>query len=186
MEKINYAMSSYSLLIAFVLVLPFLITACFDDNKIVDNNKESNIAIVKKYFQAIDNRDTNAMSDVFAIGAKQDFVGNDPIIGIKEIDAKLELVLSQLASMKTEFINFVADGSTVFAHVKHNAVFKEGGAFKNRTGITPPVMVLAEPVKVSWQAMASFKIEDGRIVEEIIIRDELAILQQLGTLTLLK
>ncbi|MBU0991026.1 MAG: nuclear transport factor 2 family protein [Proteobacteria bacterium] len=184
MEKINYAISSYSLIMLLVIALPFVITGCFGENKIVCANKDDNITVVKKYFRAIDNRDTNAMNDLFAIDAIQDFVGNDPIIGVKAIVTKLELVLSQLTSIKTEFVNFIANGDTVFAHVKHVAVFKAGGAFLNRTGINPPLMVLKEPVKVSWQVMATFQLKDGRIVEEIIVRDELAILQQIGTLTL--
>ncbi|MBU4011133.1 MAG: nuclear transport factor 2 family protein, partial [Proteobacteria bacterium] len=161
---------------------PFMITGCFD-NKITDGNKEGNIAAVKKYFNAIDNKAASAMSVLFAADARQDFVGNDPIIGVKSIETKLELALSQFESMKTEFINFAADGNSVFAHVKHTAVFKAGGAVKNRPGITPPVVIFTEPVTVSWQAMASFRFEDGLIVEEIIVRDELAILQQIGTLT---
>ena len=184
MEKSNYVVRSISAWMILAIIFLLITTGCYGENKMIDNNKESNIAIVKNYFRAIDNRDAGAMSDLFTVDAKQDFVGNDPIVGVKAIGETLELVLSQLESMKTEFINFVADGDTVSAHVKHVAVFKAGGAFKNRTGITPTVMILSDPMNVSWQAMATFRIEDDKIVEEIIIRDELAILQQLGVITL--
>ncbi len=184
MEKINYVINSYPVLMLLAIAISFIITGCFGGHKIVGANKNGNIVIVKKYFRAIDNRDASAMSDLFDRDARQNFVGNDPIVGVKAIETKLELVLSQIESMKTEFVNFIAEGNTVFAHVKHVAVFKTGGAFKNRTGIHPPVIVLAEPTNVSWQAMVTFQLKDGLIVEELIVRDELAILQQLGTITL--
>ncbi len=186
MEKINVAVNFHSVLMLLAIVLPFIIAGCLagQDKMMGGADKAGNIAIVKKYFKAIDNRDASAMPDLFAVDAEQNFVGNDPIVGIKAIETKLELVLAQVESMKTEFVNFIAEGNTVFAHVKHVAVFKAGGAFKNRPGIIPPVIVLAEPTNVSWQAMATFQLKDGLIVEELIVRDELAILQQLGTIAM--
>lgn len=183
MEKIHYAVNSYSLLILLAVLVPFIIAGCFGGQKIAGESNDGNVAVVKKYFKAIDNRDAGAMPGLFAVDAKQGFVGNAPIIGIKAIEIKLELILSQIESMKTEFINFTSEGDTVVAHVKHDAVFKAGGAFKNRAGIHPPLIVLTESTNVSWQAIASFRLKDGLIVEEQIVRDELAILQQLGTIT---
>ena len=184
MEKINFAMNSFSQFVFLIIILPLMIAVCSVDTVAAANNNDANIAVVKNYFQNIDNRDARAMSDIFALHARQDFVGHEPIVGVKAIETKLELIFSQLESMETEFIHIFAAKDTVLAHVRHVAVFKAGGALKNRIGISPPVIVLPDSVKVSWQAMAIFQLEGGLIVEETIIRDELAMLQNIGTITL--
>ncbi len=145
---------------------------------------DANIDIVLAYFDAIDNRDASTMPELFAVDATQDFVGKDPIIGVEAIEANLALVLSQLESIETEVLNIVAEDNTVGIHVKHVAVFPPGGAFKNRDSVVPTLMVFEEATTIIWQAMATFEIESGKIIEEIIVRDELSMLMQMGPLTI--
>ena len=158
-----------------LVVLIFMLAGCGSDDK------EDHIAVVKEYFQAVDKRNVSAIPVLFTEDATQEFVGNSGVIvGAEAIAKQLELALSQLDSMKTDFIAFVEENNTVFAHVKHTAVFKAGGAFKNREGITPPVVVFEESKTVAWQAMAIFKLDHGMIVDEKIVRDDVSIAIQMG------
>ncbi len=180
MKKHNPVLKPKFIFNLLVIVLMFLLVGCVDEKK----QKAVNISVVMDYFEAIDNRDASAMPELFAVDATQDFVGKDPLIGVEVIEANLALVLSQLQSIETEFLNLIAEKDTVLAHVKHVAVFSAGGVFKNRMGIIPPVMIFKEPTTVTWQALATFQLKGGMIVNEVIVRDELTMVKQMGTPTI--
>ena len=166
--------------IILILVIVFGLRSASANNR----DKSTDIDAVLAYFSAIDTSDSAKIPELFAADATQEFMGNDPIVGVDAIKSQFELSLAQLQSMKTDVIDMVAENGVVGIHVKHTAVFKAGGAFKNRAGIVPPMVIFQEPVDVVWQAMALFRLKDGMITEEIIIRDELSILTQVGTLSL--
>jgi hypothetical protein len=69
----------------------------------------------------------------------------------------------------------ISQGDEVAAVIAHDVRF-------GPVVLTPLGPCLAAGARASWQAMAFFRIAQGRIVEERVIRDEMAIIRQLGLL----
>lgn len=83
-------------------------------------------------------------------------------------------------SMKTTVHHMVAEGNLVLAHVSHDLTPKRGTMIP-----TPRIgcMVQASGDTIHWEAMALFKVENGKIAEEWISRDDLGQLLQQGKIT---
>ncbi|MRR18322.1 MAG: nuclear transport factor 2 family protein [Deltaproteobacteria bacterium] len=164
-------------------ILAFIIAGC-SGNADDLTTQQQNIAVVRSYFTALDNNTPAAIPILFAADATQEFVGNPTIVGGDAILQQFQLAWAQMQSMHTEYLTTVAEGDTVVVQVRHDAVFKAGGAVKTRTGVTPPFVVFAADTPITWRALAVFKLRDGKIIEETIIRDELAIMMQIGAVTI--
>jgi predicted SnoaL-like aldol condensation-catalyzing enzyme len=83
-------------------------------------------------------------------------------------------------SMKTTVHHMVAEGDLVVAHVSHDLTPRAGTMIPSpRIGC----MVQASGGTIHWEAMALFKVENGKIVEEWISRDDLGQLLQQGKIT---
>lgn len=145
----------------------------------------SNIDIVLRYFSAIDNRDSSVLPDIFAETATQEFLGLPTISGISDIVEKFNLQVSQLDSMTSEILDVVSGENTVVIQVRHTAVIKSGGVFLTRSGIQPSNIVgpFSTPTTIEWRALALFKLENGKVISEVIIRDDLGVLMQTRTVT---
>ncbi len=146
--------------------------------------EQLNIAVVRGYFTALDNKDAAAIQNLFAADARQEFVGNPPIVGLAAISQQFQISEAQLQSMKTTYLTTVAKGDTVVVQVRHDAVFKSAGAIRTRNGITPSLVIFPQETPITWRALAVFKVQNGKIVEEIIIRDELSMMMQMGSVVL--
>jgi ketosteroid isomerase-like protein len=146
--------------------------------------EQLNTAVVHGYFTALDSNDAAAIPNLFAADARQEFVGNAPLVGVAAILQQFQISEAQLQSMKTEYLTTVADGDTVVVQVRHDAVFKSGGAIKTRNGVTPGLVIFSQVTPITWRALAVFKLLNGKIVEEIIIRDELSMMMQMGSVVL--
>lgn len=177
------SMASQLIVNLHLMILVCVVVGCAGnaDNLTIE---QINVAVVHNYFTALDNNDDTAIPNLFASDATQEFVGTDPLVGVNAILHLFQLQGAQLKSMKTTYLTTVAAGDSVVVQVRHEAVFKSGGAVRTRTGVTPPVVIFAADTPITWRALAVFKLKDGKIVEETIIRDELAIMMQIGAVTL--
>ena len=148
------------------------------------SQRDMNVSVVQKYFIALDKNDPAAIQNLFAADASQEFIGNAPLVGVAAILLQFQASEAQLQSMQTTCLTTVAEGDTVVVQVRHNAVFKSGGAIRTRIGVTPGLVIFSKATPITWRALAVFRIQNGKIVEEIIIRDELSMMMQMGTVVL--
>lgn len=147
MLKLKFITSQLVVCLHFVILAAALAGCAGNaDNLTVD---QQNIIVVRAYFTALDNNDSAAIQKLFDANATQEFVGSDPLVGVDAILHLFQLQGAQLKSMKTTFLTSVADGDTVAVQVRHDAVFKAGGAVKTRTGVTPPVVIFAADTPIT-------------------------------------
>lgn len=138
----------------------------------------SDEAIVRRYFrEVVDGRRSEALSELFAPDCR--IVRADrgsAIEGIAALERFVRMSVRAVPEIRTTFRQVVADGAgSVAVAVEHEVRFGPLVA-------TPLGLCLARGRRVSWSAMAFFRIEEGRIVEERVVRDEIGILAQLGML----
>jgi predicted ester cyclase len=138
-------------------------------------SQADNKAIVQRYFdEVIDAGNRGAMAELFADGAVQHFPGRD-----LRFDAQAGAPMAASRKMTTTIHHWLVDGDHVMAHLTHEVTFPPDTRFATQAG---PVEVSGR--SVHWDAMALFRVEDGRIAEEWVNRDELAILAQLDAIEL--
>ena len=154
---------------------------------------ERNKKIVKRYFVEIIDRmgvgDASSdqwqtqtdevekvFDELFAADAIQHFPGLPP----SPPKGLLNVIKRGLnMSMKTTFHHLIAEGDLVLAHVSHALSPKSGSKIPSpRIGCLIP----SDGETVRWEAMALFKLKNGKIVEEWISRDDLGLLLQTGKL----
>jgi ketosteroid isomerase-like protein len=138
-------------------------------------SNEVNRAIVQRYFdEVIDAGNRGAMAELFAAGGMQHFPGRD-----LKFDPAAGAPMAASRKMKTTIHHWLVDGDHVVTHLTHEVTFPADTRFATQIG---PVEVSGR--SVHWDAMALFRIEGGRIAEEWVNRDELAILAQLDAIEL--
>jgi predicted SnoaL-like aldol condensation-catalyzing enzyme len=137
--------------------------------------EEANKAVVQRYFDdVIDGGNRAVMAELFLPGAVQHFPGRaltfNPDTGAQMAPSR---------SMKTTIHHWLVDGDLVLAHLTHEVTFPPGGQFATQAGT-----VDVGGRSVHWDAMALFRLHDGKIAEEWVNRDELSILAQLDAFEL--
>lgn len=182
MKKLNFLMNQLFVNLCFIITACVVAGCSSTANEPTQN--DINIAVVHGYFTALDNNDPTAIQNLFASDASQEFVGNAPLVGVAAILQQFQASEAQLQSMKTTYLTTVAEGDAVVVQVQHDAVFKSGGAIKTRNGVTPGLVIFSQATPMTWRALAMFKVQNGQIVEEIIIRDELSMMMQMGSVVL--
>jgi predicted SnoaL-like aldol condensation-catalyzing enzyme len=137
--------------------------------------QEANKATVQRYFdEVIDGGNRAAMADLFLPGALQHFPGRD-VTFTPETGA----TMAPSRTMKTTIHHWLMDGELVLAHLTHEVAFPPSGQFATQIGA-----VDVGGRSVHWDAMALFRLQDGKIAEEWVNRDELSILAQLDAVEL--
>lgn len=167
----------YSIL---ALVLPQLLAA---QNATVHSStheeREKNKAVVELYFhQVLDRRNFDLIRHIYADQATIHFPGKPTVKGIAEMEKTVREALSGAESFQTNIIDLVAEGDIVVARIQHIAKYSSGFRWQNRAGVLPPSIAVDQ---ARWDAMTLFRIKSGKIVEQVICRDELAVLIQNGT-----
>ena len=98
-----------------------------------------------------------------------------PINGVEQLEAFLGGARFSIERTDTTIHQLLADGDTVLAHLEHTASFRAPIR-------TPWGLKDVSGKQVTWSAFARFRCERGKIAEEWVIRDEVAIFKQLGFL----
>ena len=130
-----------------------------------------------QYFQDIlDGKQFNQMPDVFTsdvVMHRQDGAWSSLYV----IQPLFEGMLTPHA-MKTTIHEVVASGNYVAVRLTHTMTFASDHAFmQSRLGMQDV------PGKhITWEAMAMFRVDGGKIAEEWVSDDELGKLLQIGTL----
>ncbi|MNC36552.1 SnoaL-like polyketide cyclase [compost metagenome] len=134
---------------------------------------KSNLDVVKSYFKyCVDGKQTNRVSEFFA----EDVVVHrpecaEPIVGVAKFKAALQLhVTDRYESIHTTFQKEIIAGDVVVVALKHEA---KGSNTWHGFDVTGK--------DLSWTALTYFRFNaSGKVIEEIVERNELFMAKQLG------
>ena len=105
-----------------------------------------------------------------------DDAGRGPsLVGVAGIQSVVERAHRYFDEFRATVLDLVEQGDTVAVRVRHEAVYR--GEWRTRIGTFD---VAGKPT--AWEAMALFRLRDGKIVEERVFRDELGMLLNVGAL----
>jgi predicted SnoaL-like aldol condensation-catalyzing enzyme len=137
-----------------------------------------NKTIVERYFrEALDQRRFDLLPDLLA----RDVVLHRPGFDVTGLDAavlRLRAVFQDYAAFSTELSGLIAEGEVVAVRVTHHARVRPH-IFHSRAGDVK----LAAEQDLRWTAIVQFRLKDGKIAEEWVMRDELGMLVQMGRVT---
>jgi predicted ester cyclase len=137
---------------------------------------EANKDLVRQYFAALDSRVPGAATAMLAPDAiihRSDVP--EPIVGREGMQRFSERNRPLYTSFRTEIDDLIAEGDKVVARIRHYVGFDSD--WQSPIGVVP-----AKGREGWWGATAIFQIRDGQIVEEWVARDDLGLLQRLGSL----
>ena len=132
--------------------------------------------IVARYFQALEDGDPSVIPEVFAADCRV-FRPElaEPLIGVEAIKAVVVRAHRLFDEFKAAILDSLEDGDRVAVRIRHEAVYR--GEWRTRIGTFD---LAGKPTR--WEAMALFRLRDGKIVEERVFRDELGMLLDVGAL----
>jgi len=137
-----------------------------------------NKAVVERYFrEVLDQKRIELMPDLFSRDAVLHRPGFD-VNGVEMAMQRLRAVLQDYTAFTTELSGLIAEGDMVSVRVRHRTRTRPGSIFRSRAG---DVAIAAEQ-PLEWSAIVQFRLQDGRIAEEWVMRDELGMLIELGRL----
>lgn len=141
----------------------------------MSGDEARNKRAVERYFrEVLDGGRIELVRELFTAQAVVHRPGFD-IAGREAIAAYLRGRLPDYAAFATELAGLIAEDDLVAVRVTHRARMRPH-TFRSRAG----ALRLAGEREVSWTAIVQFRLEDGRIAEEWVARDELGLLAQLG------
>ena len=137
-----------------------------------------NKAVVERYFaEVLDQKRLDVMPELMARDAILHRPGFD-VVGIDAAMQRLRAVLQDYLKFASELSGLMAEGDMVAVRVRHR-VRARPHTFRSRAG---EVRIPAER-DLEWSAIVQFRLRDGKIAEEWVMRDELAMLAQMGKIT---
>ena len=134
-----------------------------------------NKAIVERYFhEVLDRKKIELMPELFAPDAVLHRPGLD-VVGRDAAMQRLRGVLQDYSAFSTELSGLIGEGDRVSVRVLHRVRVRPH-TFRSRAG----EVKIAEERDLQWTAIVQFRLKDGKIAEEWVMRDELGMLIQLG------
>jgi predicted ester cyclase len=137
------------------------------------SNLETNKAIALRLIEVFNSRQLEVLEDVlhpeFRGRGISAFAPDDPEVGPIARRNLYEMFLQAIPDARGEVLDLVAEGDKVVLH--------------DRFGGTHRGELLGHPGTgdhIEWMAIHIYTIRDGKIIEDAYMRDELAIVQQLG------
>lgn len=135
-----------------------------------------NKAVVERYFrEVLDGRKVELMPELFA----RDVVLHRPGFDVAGLDAamqRLRAVLKDYSAFSSELSGLMGEADMVSVRVFHRTRVHPH-AFRSRAGDVN----LPREQALNWTAIAQFRMKDGKIAEEWVMRDELGMLLQMGS-----
>ena len=133
-----------------------------------------NKAVIERYFrEVLDQKRFEVMPDLIAHDAVLHRPGFD-VKGLPAAVQRLRAVLQDFTAFSTEISGLMAEGDMVSARVHHRTRVRPH-TFRSRAG-----EVMTGEQGLEWTAIVQFRLKDGKIAEEWVMRDELGMLLQLG------
>lgn len=136
-----------------------------------------NKAVVERYFhEVLDRKRTELLPELMAPDVVLHRPGFD-VTGLAAAVQRLRGVLQDYTAFSTELSGLMAEGDMVSVRVLHRVKVRPH-TFRSRAGETN----IREERDLQWTAIVQFRLKDGKIAEEWVMRDELAMLIQLGAI----
>ncbi|MBI3918330.1 MAG: ester cyclase [Betaproteobacteria bacterium] len=137
-----------------------------------------NKSVVERYFHdALDPCNIELLRELMATDAVLHRPGFD-VVGVEAAIRRLSTTRSDYTAFATELSGLIAEGNMVAVRVHHRTRVRPH-AFHSRAGDID----IAQEQALEWKAIVQFRLKDGKIVEEWVMRDELAMLLQMGDVT---
>jgi len=137
----------------------------------------SNKAVIERYFhEVLDRRQFDLMPELIA----PDVVLHRPGFDVMGLDAaikRLRATLQDYTAFRSELSGLMAEGDMVAVRITHRTRVRPH-AFRSRAG----AVSVGKDQALNWTAIVQFRLQDGKIVEEWVMRDELGMLAQMGTI----
>lgn len=141
--------------------------------------EERNKAVVQRYFhEVLDRKRIELLPDLMAPDVVLHRPGFD-VTGLPAAMQRLRGVLQDYAVFVTEISGLMAEGDMVSVRVLHRTKVRPH-TFRSRAG----EVKIVEEGELQWTAIVQFRLKDGKIAEEWVMRDELGMLIQLGGIPL--
>lgn len=175
-------MKYISLGVCVTLVGIFMLTAspCHAEEKSQSSPlEEDNKSIVLRYLEEVlDGKQYATMDELFTT----DIIMHRPE-GVLSNLFFIQMIFKSALSphtIKTTIHDIFASGDRVFVRLSHQMTYSSVQAIlQSRLGRYD-----VRGKSIMWDAMAIFRLEDGKIAEEWVFRDELGMLMQIGKLEL--
>ena len=137
-----------------------------------------NKAAVERYFHdVLDRARIDLMPELLAPDVVLHRPGFD-VTGLNAAMQRLRAVLQDYIAFSTELSGLIAEGDMVSVRVLHRVRVRPH-TFRSRAG----EVKIAEDRDLQWTAIVQFRLKDGKIAEEWVMRDELGMLIQMGGIT---
>jgi ketosteroid isomerase-like protein len=132
--------------------------------------------VVTRYFEALDTGDLDVIPELFSDDCRV-FRPELPeaLVGAEAVKRVVAMAHRIYETFRTTILDSFEDDDAVVVRLRHDAVYR--GEWRTRIGTFD---VPGKPT--SWEAMALFRLRDGKIVEERVFRDELGMLLSAGVL----
>lgn len=137
-----------------------------------------NKAVIERYFhEVLDQKRFELMPELLAPDVVLHRPGFD-VIGLDAAMRRLRAVLADYSEFSSELSGLMAEGDMVSVRIFHRTRARPH-MFRSRAG----EVKLAREQELNWAAIVQFRMKDGKIAEEWVMRDELGMLAQMGKIT---
>ena len=137
-----------------------------------------NKAVVERYFrEVLDQKKLEVLPELLAPDVVMHRPGFD-VVGLDAAIKRLRAVLQDYSAFSSGLSGLMAEGDMVAVRIFHRTRTRPH-AFCSRAG----EVNLAREQELDWTAIAQFRMKDGKIAEEWVMRDELGMLLQMGKVT---
>jgi predicted SnoaL-like aldol condensation-catalyzing enzyme len=139
-----------------------------------------NKSVVERYFrEVLDQSRIELLPELFT----RDVIVHRPgfdVTGLEAAMQRLRGVLQDFSAFSSELSGLIAEGDMVAVRVHHRARARPH-TFRSRAGEAK----LVEEQELNWTAIVQFRLKDGKLAEEWVMRDELGMLLQMGKVAVL-
>ena len=134
-----------------------------------------NKAVIERYFhEVLDQKKFDLMPELMAPGVVLHRPGFD-VTGLDAAMQRLRATLQDYTAFRSELSGLMAEGDMVAVRIAHRTKVRPH-TFRSRAG---EVRVSKEQ-ELNWTAIVQFRLQDGKIVEEWVMRDEIGMLAEMG------
>ena len=132
--------------------------------------------VVAKYFEALEKGDPSVIPDLFAADCRVFRPElSEPLRGTDAIKAVVTRAHQLFDKFTATVLDSIEERDMVAVRIRHEVVYR--GEWRTRIGSFD-----VAGRRTSWEAMALFRLRDGKVIEERVFRDELGMLLDVGAL----
>jgi len=146
-----------------------------DRSSEVEAQVARNKAVVARYFhEVLDRKNFDLIPEIIApdvVVHRPGFVAS----GLETVTRNLRARLQDYMAFSSEVAGLMADGDMVSARITHSTRVRPH-TLHSRAGDVE----VTRDQELNWEAIVQFRLKDGKIAEEWVMRDELGMLAQLG------